>query len=261
MNKLKALTPFFLSAAIQATADIYYHESQARHLPRAMWVFSSEGLSILSVDGSNTMKKLSASEMDCGTSCNYFDVVTDGHKYVWANALHASPHRVDVFSLETGDYLGGVATCNTPLDMDYVVNREELWIRCAEPADMDDTESGHIAVIQANSLSALSEQVRLTDNRAYGYSVFHSSLGNYGYATANNEDVIWKIDMANRIAVSNFTLEKAHASYDITYSKINKHLFIRSRVCCTCGFEGADATTCGRGPGIPGQNIQTGPSA
>lgn len=245
---------------IQATTDIYYHEHQTLRLPRAMWVFSGEGLSILSVDGSKTHKQLSKLDMDCGDSCFYFDVVSDGQKYVWANALHSSPHRVDVFSLETGDYLGGVATCNTPLDMDYVANRGELWIRCAQPANMDDPESGHMTVIQANSLGTSSEEVRLTDNRAYGYSVFHSSLGNYGYATANNEDVIWKIDMANRMAVSNFTLEKADSSYDMTYSQANKHLFLRSRVCCTCGFEGADAPTCGRGSGSPGQNIQTGPS-
>lgn len=230
------------------------------NLPKAMWVFSSEGLNILAVDGTKTLKTLSTKELDCGEGCSYFDVVTDGHKYVWANAIHADPHRIDVFSLETGDYLGGVATCNTPLDSDYVVGREELWVRCAEPADLDDPERGHMHVIQANSLGATSDEVRISDGRSYGYSTFHSSLGNYGYATANDLNVIFKIDLANRLAVANFTMDKAYAAYDMTYSKVNKHLYIRSRVCCTCGFEGADAATCGRGPGSPGKNIQTGPS-
>ena len=62
-------------------------------LPEGMWIFSSEGLSILSVDGTKTLKSLSAKEMDCGEGCNYFDLVSDGHKYVWANALHSSPNR------------------------------------------------------------------------------------------------------------------------------------------------------------------------
>ena len=110
-------------------------------------------------------------------------------------------------------------------------------------------------------MSAYSEEVRLTDSRAYGFSVFHSSLGNFGYATVNNLDVIFKVDMAARESVANFTLDKAYSAYDMTYSKANRHLFLRSRVCCTCGFEGADASTCGRGQGRQGINIQTGPFA
>ncbi len=220
-----------------------------------MWTFSSQGLSIYSLDGSKELKRLSAADLDCGDSCFYFDVVTDGHKYVWANALHAASNRVDVFSLDTGDYLGGVGVCNTPLDMDYIPNREELWIRCAGSED-----SPHLAVIQANSLGAASDEVRLDDERSYGHAVFHSSLGNYGYATGNG-NVLRKVDMAQREAVANFTLDQAHAAYDMTYSPANKHVFLRSRVCCTCGFEGADNPSCGRSPGSPGQNIQTGPSA
>eukprot|EP00977_Amphora_coffeiformis_P011319 scaffold2724_cov193-Amphora_coffeaeformis.AAC.3 len=249
-------------SALPATTDIYYHEKFSTRLPEAMWVFSSAGLSILSVDGAQTLKTLSTKDLDCGAGgCNYFDVVTDGHKYVWANALHSSPNRIDVFALDSGDYLGGIATCDTPLDSDYVVNREELWVRCAGLADPNNPQGDHLRVVPTTSLAGTYEDIRLTDRRSYGYATFHSSLGNYGYATANDEAVIWKIDLAHRTAVANFTLDKAFAAYDMTYSKVNKHLYIRPRVCCTCGFEGADAATCGRfGPGSPGQNIQTGPS-
>lgn len=234
-----------------------------------MWVVSEEGLKIFSIDGRTVHKTLSASELGCtgadihgqsNAGCYYYDLATDGRKYVWGNAFHSNPHRVDIFSIDDGSYLGGVATCQTPLDMDYLANREELWIRCAEPADMSDPSSGHMSVIQANSLSAASEQVRLGNTRSYGFSVFDSSLGNYGYATGNDANVLWKVDLANRAAVTNFTMDLAHSSYDITYSKQNKHLFIRSRVCCACGFEGADAASCGRGGG-PGVPIQTGPFA
>ena len=227
-----------------------------------MWTFSDKGVAIFAVDGENELMRHSAADLSCGDACFYFNVVTDGRKYVWGNALHSSLHHVDVFSLETGDYLGGVATCSTPLDMDYIPNREELWIRCAgDDYSENTTATGHLAVIHTNSLGAVSDQIRLNDMRSYGNAVFHSSLGNYGYATGNTENTLWKVDLAYRQVVANFTLEKAHSSYDATYSPFNKHIFLRSRVCCTCGFEGADAATCGRSPGIPGQNIQTGPSA
>ena len=225
-----------------------------------MWTFSDQGVTVFSVDGQKELMKHSAADLACGEACFYFNVVTDGRKYVWGNALHSTLPRVDVFSLETGDYLGGVATCNTPLDMDYVPNREELWIRCAGD-DENTTATGHLAVIPTNAMSVASDHVRLNDVRTYGYAVFHSSLGNYGYATGNTENTLWKVDMAYRQVVANFTLGKAHSSYDVTYSPVNKHIYLRSRVCCTCGFEGADAATCGRAPGMPGQTIQTGPSA
>ena len=34
--------------------------------------------------------------------------------------------------------------------------------------------------------------------------------------------------------------------YDMAYSPKNRHLFARTEVCCTCGFEGADSLECGR---------------
>lgn len=225
-------------------------------------MFSSEGLSILSVDGSQILKTLSAEDLDCGADgCYYFHVVTDGQTYVWANAMHSSPNRIDAFSLYTGDYLGGIASCSTPLSSTYVVNREELWIRCAG-FGTEQPDGDHVRVVPANTLGGAFQDIHISDGRAYGHAVFHSSLGNFGYATSGSHDVIFKIDLAHRMPVANFTMDKAHASYDVTYSKVNRHLYIRSRVCCTCGFEGADIATCGRfGSGSPGQNIQTGPSA
>jgi len=34
--------------------------------------------------------------------------------------------------------------------------------------------------------------------------------------------------------------------YDLAFSPKNGHMFARSEVCCTCGFEGADTFECGR---------------
>lgn len=245
------------ASAIPATTDIYYHEQLSKRIPEAMWIFSAEGVAIYSPDGRQRLKSLTADDLDCGESCFYFDVVTDGRRYVLANALHSTPNRVDVFSIETGDYLGGVATCSTPLDLDYLPNRDELWVRCAGSSD-----SSHLNVFPLSALttSALSE-VRLTNSRSYGYAVFHSSLGNFGYATVNDANVLYRIDLAHRETVANFTLDNAHSAYDMTYSPANKHIFLRSRVCCTCGFDSADAPSCGRFGGTTGLDIQTGPSA
>jgi hypothetical protein len=254
----------FCYIAIPATSDIYYHEQTEQHLPEAVWTFSDKGVTIFTADGETELMTHSNATLGCGESCFYFNVATDGRKYVWGNALHSALHRIDVFSLHTGEYLGGVATCSTPLDMDFIPNREELWIRCAGDElneNTTETATGHLSVIHTNSLGAVSEDIRLTDERSYGYAVFHSSLGNYGYATDNTQNKLWKVDLAYREVVGNFTLDQAHSSYDATYSVKNKHIFLRSRVCCTCGFEGADAATCGRGPGFPGQIITTGPSA
>jgi hypothetical protein len=227
-----------------------------------MWTVGPEGVSIYSPDGATVIKKMSPADLGCpSTGCYYFAVASDGHSHVWATTLHAFPPRVDVFSIETGEYMGGVGVCSTPLDLDYVPAREEMWVRCAEPNNKEvDMESGHINVISTGSLSASNEEVRLSDNRQYGRSAFHSSLGNYGYATANDANVLYKVDMAQRSVASNFTLPEVHSSYDLTYSSANKHLYIRSRVCCSCGFEGADKATCGRSDGVP-TLIEVGPFA
>merc|ERR1711933_58263 len=34
--------------------------------------------------------------------------------------------------------------------------------------------------------------------------------------------------------------------YEMSYSPVNQHLFLRTQVCCTCGFVGADNLECGR---------------
>ncbi len=252
-----------ITTAVSATTDIYYHE-QPQALGNSMWTAGPEGVSIYSPDGATVIKKMSPTDLGCPSpeGCFFFALASDGHSHVWATSLHAFPHRVDVFSIDSGEYVGGVGVCNTPLDLDYVPAREELWVRCAEPNNKEvDMESGHISVISTGSLSASNEEVRLSDDRQYGRSVFHSSLGNYGYATAHATNVLYKVDMAQRSVASNFTLpEEVHSSYDLTYSSANKHLYIRSRVCCSCGFEGADAATCGRSPGVP-TIIQVGPSA
>ena len=159
-------------------------------------------------------------------------------------------------------YVGGVGVCNTPLDLDYVPSREEMWVRCAEPYDDGTEDTGHMSVIPTNSLSSSTKQVRMNGlERQYGFAVFHSSLGNYGYATANNRDVLFKVDLAQREVVSNLTLpEGTNSTYDITYSPVNKHIFVRGRVCCSCGSDETDAPSCGRAPPFP-VTVVTGPSA
>lgn len=251
--------------AIPATADAFYHE-QIPSIGPSMWAFGSDGVTIYARDGTTVLKTLPAVELGCphqdDGGCDYYTVASDGHKYVWATAMHAFPHRADVFSLKIGVYVGGVGVCNTPLDLDYVPSREEMWVRCAEPYDDGTEDTGHMSVIPTNSLSSSTKQVRMNGlERQYGFAVFHSSLGNYGYATANNRDVLFKVDLAQREVVSNLTLpEGTNSTYDITYSPVNKHIFVRGRVCCSCGSDETDAPSCGRAPPFP-VTVVTGPSA
>jgi len=245
--------------AIQPNVDTYFHEKTSVLGP-AMWTFSADGVKVHSADGTKLLKDHTHSDLACGSepNCFWFDAASDGHKYVWATALHAGS-QMSVFSLDTGDFVGNVDTCGTPLDVDYVPNREEMWVRCAGGGG--GVVDSHMAVVSTNALSASAEEVFLGTARGYGRSTFHNSLGNFGYATHYNHNVIFKIDMASRRAVANFTMEGAHASYDMTYSAVNKHLFIRTRVCCSCQFPGADAQTCGRGGTPVPTLIEVGPFA
>ena len=227
------------------------------------------------------------------TDCAFFDVASDGHQFVWA-ANH-DVHRVDVFDIDTGDYAGYTDTCSTPLDMSYHPTRREMCessvrsssrlpartvtptsrtlphrpvlparhapgIRCAAP---DDDSPGVVDVFSTDSLSSDHPLVSFNTTagmRAYGRLAVHSTLGNLGIATQYNKPHLTKFDLSSKEVLQTFDIPKAHASYDMAYSRANQHVFASVRVCCSCGFAGADKESCGRGPGEM-VVVATGPSA
>ena len=59
---------------------------------------------------------------------------------------------------------------------------------------------------------------------------------------------LFKIDLSEKTVIDKLEMTPAsHGLYETAYSEVNKHAFVRSQVCCTCGFEGADlGDSCGR---------------
>mmetsp|Transcript_33212 Transcript_33212/g.79330 ORF Transcript_33212/g.79330 Transcript_33212/m.79330 type:complete len:457 (-) Transcript_33212:675-2045(-) len=263
-----ALLASFLgaSSAITHNADIYYHEKQ--EIGPAMWIFNPDGLTIMSPAGetilvqekSKVCPNLRTNYQGVETDdCSFFDVQSDGHRYVWAANHDDSPHKIDVFDINTGEYAGYAPTCSTPLDLNYHPLRQEMWVRCASKSE---DSNGEVDVFSTNSLSSNHELVNFnaTGSRAYGRMETHSTMGNVGYATTYNSPYLTKFDLSGKDVMTEFEIEKAHASYDSTFSHANRHVFAAVRVCCTCGFEGADVESCGRGSGSP-VLVTTGPSA
>jgi len=243
-------------AAVQQTADIYYQDREM--LGEGMWVFSAEGLSIHSSDGSEMLKQVKSPMCSAENGCSYFDHASDGHKYVWAAAF--GPNRIEVYDIETGDYVTYMPTCSTPLDLAYHPNTQEMWTNCAG-TDAANGHDGHIDSFSTNTLHTQFEQIPLNyTGRAYGRIVVHSTLGNYGYSSVYKAPYLHKLDLATRTVEKLIEMPDTFGGYDMTYSPMNKHVFVRTRVTCTCGSPEADKESCGRG-GPQLVDILTGPSA
>ena len=51
-------------------------------------------------------------------SCSFYDVVSDGKKYVWG-AVSRGVSKIDVFDIDTGDTVGSFETYMTSRDIEY----------------------------------------------------------------------------------------------------------------------------------------------
>jgi len=251
--------------AVHHSADIYYHAKE--YLGPGMWHFSGDGLTIYSVDGSKVLKAHRKESLckpymgwrgEMSYDCYYFTQASDGHKYVWAGSM-AGTHSVHAFDIDTGEFAGYIPTCSTPLDLDYHPAREEMWLRCAQE-NTDDGHEGEIDVFSSNSLSADFDHVYLNATmRPYGRIAVHSSMEGYGYVSSYNLPYLAEIDLSTKEVSATYDLPKAQGSYDMTYSPINNHVFMRGRVCCSCGFSGADYEECPSRFSLV--NVTTGPTA
>ncbi|KAG7372845.1 hypothetical protein IV203_033569 [Nitzschia inconspicua] len=256
-----------VSAIHHPTADIHYHRKMENHVGPAMWSFGARsGVNVWSVDGQSLLRSHTPADLPmCGPTdasndvpvCSFFAFASDGHEYVWAGAF--GPDRVDVFDIDTADYVSYIPTCSTPLDLDYHPHRKEMWLQCA--GTNEDTADGHLDVFSTNTLSANFDLVNLNvTGRSYGRQVLDSSLGIFGYTTVFNQPFLYKIDLAMRKIDKRIPLELSSGAYDMAYSPLNRHIYIRSRVTCTCGDETKDIVSCGQfGGGTV--DILTGPSA
>jgi len=251
--------------AIHHTADIYYHAKQ--YLGPGMWHFSADGLTIYSVDGSKVLKEHRKESLckpymgwsgEMSYDCYYFTQASDGHKYVWAASM-GGMNSAHAFDIDTGEFAGYIPTCSTPIDLQYHATREEMWLRCAQ-SDFNGGHEGEIDVFSSNSLSADFEHVYLNaTSRPYGRIAVDSSMEGYGYVSAYNLPYLAEIDLSTKEVSATYDLPNAYGAYDMTHSPVNNHVYMRARVCCSCGFPGADDEEC---PGRFGLvNVTTGPTA
>jgi len=263
-----SLSCFGVSNAVTHNADIYY--GQKRQLEGSMWLFSKDGVSIY--DPSGEVIHIHDKNQVCPNkstsyrppyittqTCSYFDVASDGHQYVWAANFDDSPNKVDIFDINTGDYVGYTPTCSTPLDLNYHPMRREMWVRCA--GNTTDAP-GHMDVFSTNSIGTNHEMIQFeTDSqRNYGRMETHSAMGNVGFATTYNQPFLRKYDLSGKDVIGKYTIPGGAGSYESTYSHVNKHIFISVRSCCSCGTNFTDIVSCGySGPKM--MMIVNGPSA
>jgi len=235
------------------------HQSNWRARHAHMWMFGENGVSIFTPDGSEEVKTIPPENVcknvtsDDGSSrvrCDFTDVVSDGNKFVWATVARGVP-KIDVFRIDTGDLVGSFQTCGSPGELDVHPLREEIWVHCSEYSNFSES---HMDVFSTVSPTApITATVRMHDNtnmRSRGKIAVHSDMGDVAYSTVSGQPFLYKIDLAERMVMDQYSFEegnpKFYGLYDMTYSPKNGHIYARTEVCCTCGFEGADALECGR---------------
>lgn len=249
-NLILGISYLSLSNADIGVADKFFHERS--HLGPSVWAFGSSGVSIYSVDGSEKLKQHDNTDIckvtERGQSCGFKDVVSDGRHHVYASNWQGNS-TIDVFSIQTGDFVASIDTCGNPWYMDLHPAREELWVHCWGP-DPEEGDIGHIDVFSTTSIHSPLDQVLLHDDlvgHAHGTVLVDSSLGHVGYATDLNTPYLYVVDLNTKKVKEEILMPGAAGLFRMAYSPINKHIFIRAYVCCSCGFENADLEECGRG--------------
>ena len=232
-----------------------------------MWHFSSDGLVIFSPEGNilkappkaetcetYTSVNSRTNETEVVNDCRYFALSSDGHRYVWA-AGRSSSERVEAFDIDTGDRVGYTETCRVPMDLGYHPGRREMFVQC---------HTAEIDVFSVHALGLTHDKISVGEGNPAGRVLIHSSLGSYGYSAHNAFNGIVEFDLASREMKAQYEFPLADSARDMAYSPFNRHIYVRPRHCCTCGYDGADAISCGGrfGPVTAEPvNITTGPSA
>lgn len=177
------------------------------------------------------MKELGADKVcpnttGCGGSgwrvrCNFYDVVSDGEKYVFA-ATARGVAKINVFEIDTGKIVEAVPTCESPNDLDYHSLQDEVWIRCRD----QNKDGSYLDVVSASGLSSdIATNITFTgdDVSSRGYISTDPSLGDVGYATDRDSPLLYKIDLRERKAMDDGKIPLANGVEELAYSKANGH--------------------------------------
>jgi len=252
-----------MKLALSSTQADQFHASKD-FIGNTMWLFGVDGVMVYSPDGKELKSKTESTRI-CGPKeehtgpswsyCRSQDVVSDGKKYVWA-AIDRGKPTIDVFDINTGGLVGSFETCPNANRLEYHSLRDEIWVRCSG-IDNDATAS-NLDVFSASNPSGEIQMDILTKERALeeglssrGNAIIDNSLGDIGYLTDNDLPSLFKVDLSQKTIIDKIDLTpSAHGLDEAAYSPVNKHIFLRSSVCCTCGFEGSDlGESCGRSDG------------
>jgi len=266
MNLLQAFAG--LASLVAPTAGMVNTAKDQHHMNRdfigeAIWIFGLDGVSIFNPDGSENLKTIDPKDIchevvgyrgnpEARLLCSFYDVVSDGKKYVWAAVTRGIP-KIDILDIDTGDIVGSFSTCMNPTQLEYHPLREEIWVRCTELHPNATTPSYMDVFSTASPSVSIDTEIFFSSNyrspgspASKGYIVVDNSLGDVGYITDRDQPYIFKIDLSTKKIIDKFDLPLAYGGIDAVYSRMNKHIFVRADVCCTCGFEGADNPDCGR---------------
>ena len=146
--------------------------------------------------------------------------------------------------------------------------RDEVWVRCSD-VNVNSTLQTNLDVFSASSPTGdvqvdilMKDRALSEDLSSNGYSVVDNTLGDVGFLTDTDLPSLFKMDLSEKNIVDKFELAPlSNGLNEAIYSPVNRHIFVRSQVCCTCGFEGADlGDSCGRSNGY-NVNPTTGPFA
>lgn len=236
-------------------ADYYYHQP---NLSPAMWVFGTQGVFIYNEDGSELKKHLPAEEIclpitdeDTGEtthSCAWRGVVSDGSNNVWATNTNAGAY-VEVFNIDRGMHVATLPTCGFPWNIDFNPLRSEVWVHCWSPKP-ELGDEGHIDVFSTASVSLDMSQIALGELQVHGHGtvVTDSSMPNVVYGNTLDAPILFEIDANTKDVLNEYVIPDVSGVYRMEFSHVNRHLFMRGYVCCSCGFEGSDlGMECGRG--------------
>ena len=245
------------SLADMGAADKFYH--LRKPIGPSVWAIGKSGISIYSTDGSSLIKRHDKNEICGGNDCSFREAISDGKHHVFAsNALNST---IDVYSIDTGAFVASLDTCGSPWSIDYHPVRDEVWVHCWGP-DAEVGDTGHVDVFSASSLDTPMSQVQLHPilvGHAHGSVEVDSSLGHFGYATDLNTPFVYRMNLNTKEVEEKIEIPNVSGLYRMAYSHVNRHLFLRSYVCCSCGFDGADIAECGRVRPRP-VNVVTGPN-
>jgi hypothetical protein len=253
----------FLGRTVHPNDDIYYHSKKI--IGPSVWHFSADGLMVFSPQG-DVIKNPSKAEtcpvyetFDSRTnetetvdSCQFFILASDGHRYVWAGARSHTGDRIEMFDIDTAEFVGYANSCRVPMDMGFHPGRREMYVHC---------HNNQMDVLSSQAIGSNYSMIDLEYSTGFpaGRMLTHSSLGDTAYAAASNHPFLNEVDLSSRQVRAQHPLPLTQGGRNLAYSSVNRHVYVRPRVCCTCGSASADTPSCGRGSPEP-VNIVTGPS-